>query len=125
MMEDSEMENSAAALAMALMMYANEPCRICGRQITAVDVKTAVFAGYSDVRPARAAHRECWDGMSDIVKSMSQKEMIREAMSALHYSVEAASIWTTNEVIMDSIEHAILILEKLEGCVNKILKQSD
>ena len=49
------------AYKMAMAMYTNEPCRICGQLITADDVKTAVFAGYSPDDKARSAHRECWD----------------------------------------------------------------
>jgi hypothetical protein len=47
------------AVEIAILMYANEPCRICGRNMTPEDVKTAVFAGYSKNDEARTAHREC------------------------------------------------------------------
>lgn len=54
------------ALSIALLMYANEPCRICGRSISVDEVRDAVFAGYSDRFPgSRAAHKRCWEGMVD------------------------------------------------------------
>lgn len=54
------------------MMYANEECRVCGKELTAEDMKTAVFAGYSNKSRARGAHKECWDGLVDVVGSMPQ-----------------------------------------------------
>ena len=45
----------------ALAMYANEPCRICGKVITIEQVSDAVFAGYSQDSKSRGAHKECWD----------------------------------------------------------------
>lgn len=53
-------ENREYLIHMALMMYANEPCRICGLTITEEQVIDAVFAGYSDDNSARSAHRDCW-----------------------------------------------------------------
>lgn len=46
----------------AIGMYANEPCRICGDLLTMDDViDGAVFAGYSKNNTSRAAHKACWD----------------------------------------------------------------
>lgn len=45
----------------ALSMYADEPCRICGEMITTDDLSTAVFAGYSIDSRSRSAHKPCWD----------------------------------------------------------------
>lgn len=55
-MSDKEM-----AARIAIGMYANEPCRICGERITEADLSTAVFAGYSADSRSRAAHKTCWD----------------------------------------------------------------
>lgn len=45
----------------ALDMYADEPCRICGELIKTEDLPTAVFAGYSADSTSRAAHGPCWE----------------------------------------------------------------
>jgi hypothetical protein len=56
------MEDEDAALVnIALGMYANEPCRICGKLIEVSDLKDAVFAGYSQDSTSRSAHKACWD----------------------------------------------------------------
>lgn len=47
------------ALKIALSMYENEPCRICGEIIT--DASLCVYAGYSSDNSARSAHEACWD----------------------------------------------------------------
>lgn len=50
------------ALDIVFGMYANEPCRICGANITLEQVKSdAVFAGYSKDNKSRNAHKKCWD----------------------------------------------------------------
>jgi hypothetical protein len=54
-------ENRGAVLDAVMMMYTNEPCRICGKMITRDDLKKLVFAGYSKGNVSRAAHGECWD----------------------------------------------------------------
>lgn len=43
-----------------LMMYANEPCRICGELIQPKDLSELVFAGYSKNNVSRSAHGKCW-----------------------------------------------------------------
>ena len=48
------------AAALALSMYAGEPCRICGLTIGGDEVQDAVFAGYSSDNVSRSAHGECW-----------------------------------------------------------------
>lgn len=45
---------------LATSMYVGEPCRICGRNLTAKDMAEAVFAGYSACDRSRAAHGHCW-----------------------------------------------------------------
>lgn len=56
----------------ALHMYTDEPCRICGQNIETSDIKELVFAGYSQqFPPARAAHGRCWKGMLDVVNDPS------------------------------------------------------
>lgn len=48
---------------LALSMYANEPCRICGELITMQQLKShgVIFAGYSQNDKSRSAHKSCWD----------------------------------------------------------------
>ncbi len=49
-------ENREHLLEVALSMYANEPCRICGELITLEDVHgNAVYAGYSLNNKARSS----------------------------------------------------------------------
>jgi hypothetical protein len=55
------MASKDKAARIALGMYANEPCRICGKPITTDDLTTAVFAGYSIDSRSRSAHKACWD----------------------------------------------------------------
>lgn len=46
----------------AVGVYADEPCRICGVLLTYEDLLNgAVFAGYSADSKSRAAHKACWD----------------------------------------------------------------
>lgn len=46
----------------AVSMYANEPCRICGKLLTMDDLHDgAVFAGYSTDNKSRSAHNACWE----------------------------------------------------------------
>lgn len=55
-------ENYKYLAKVALSMYANEPCRICGSLLTMEDMENgAVFAGYSNGSAARAAHKACWE----------------------------------------------------------------
>lgn len=49
------------AARMALAMYADEPCRICGENIDYEDLDGLKFAGYSEGCVSRAAHADCWD----------------------------------------------------------------
>lgn len=51
---------------LALAMYANEPCRICGELIRPEDLNDAVFAGYSKYNESRAAHGQCWESKTPI-----------------------------------------------------------
>lgn len=54
-------ENADYLVQVALSMYTNEPCRICGAMLTLDDVNNgAVYAGYSQDSAARAAHKSCW-----------------------------------------------------------------
>ena len=54
-------ENKDALVQVALSMYANEPCRICGGIVTMDDLRNgAVYAGYSVDDTARSAHKACW-----------------------------------------------------------------
>jgi len=61
------------AIGMALAMYANEPCRICGKTITEADVSQALFAGYSQRGSSRSAHRRCWYGMVEVARGYFSK----------------------------------------------------
>lgn len=51
-----------SAVNIALSMYAGEPCRVCGEEITMKDLNEgAVFADYSKCNRSRAAHKKCWE----------------------------------------------------------------
>jgi hypothetical protein len=52
-----------------LLMYSNEPCRICGRLLTVDDIETAVFTGYSEDNKERSAHERCWQGFVNVLRS--------------------------------------------------------
>jgi hypothetical protein len=55
--------SKSAVVEIAVLMYANEPCRICGEILTRDDIVEdgAVFAGYSSGDEARSAHKSCWN----------------------------------------------------------------
>ena len=55
---NEELRKSLVNLAMA--MYIDEPCRICGSLITSDDLHNLVWAGYSKGYKSRSAHRLCW-----------------------------------------------------------------
>lgn len=63
------------AAKLALSMYANEPCRICRRNIEPADLPSLVFAGYSRDGKARAAHRTCWDNFVEILQTMPAQRL--------------------------------------------------
>jgi len=86
---------------LALAMYANEPCRICGRIITHADVGVAVFAGYSEDSASRAAHQRCWVGYCDIAKDMGIVDLVTGSVTAqqIEHRVAAecgSDVWTWN-----------------------------
>lgn len=54
-------ENREHLVEAAMMMYCDEPCRICGKRIVKSDLDELVFAGYSLNNEARSAHGECWN----------------------------------------------------------------
>lgn len=60
----------------ALSMYADEPCRICRRNIDEADVRGAVFTGYCEVdgRTSRSSHGQCWRDLSDEEKAKMKAE---------------------------------------------------
>jgi hypothetical protein len=58
---NNELKALNDALSVAVGMYANEPCRICGKLLEVSDLDTAVFAGYSEDSKSRAAHKVCWE----------------------------------------------------------------
>lgn len=70
MMDLSELpiDEREMAAKLAISMYAGEPCRICGREITVDDLEIAVFAGYSDDSKSRVAHGLCWRNLVDVVR---------------------------------------------------------
>lgn len=57
--------NKTTALHIALAMCTNEPCRICGLNITPEDLGDLVFAGYSSCSKSRSAHSSCWQKFKD------------------------------------------------------------
>lgn len=60
----------------ALSMYANEPCRICRRNIDEADVRGIVFTGYTKVggKTSRASHGQCWRDLSEEEKARMKAE---------------------------------------------------
>lgn len=58
-MKNQELHNAAVNLAMEV--YVNEPCRICGELVKLEDLGRLVFAGYSATNYSRAAHGKCWE----------------------------------------------------------------
>ena len=55
----------------ALRMYADELCRICGHILTDEDIKAgAIWTGYSKDGKSRSAHKDCWDNAMEIVREM-------------------------------------------------------
>jgi hypothetical protein len=60
----------SAAIDMALAMYTNEPCRICGRNIEREDVGGLIFTGYSKDNTSRAAHGRCYQGFMELCGAM-------------------------------------------------------
>jgi len=56
---------------LALAMYADEPCRICGHTLTLEDIKAgAIWAGYSADGKSRSAHKHCWNNAMEIWREM-------------------------------------------------------
>lgn len=59
--------NTERLIDLALKAYTDEPCRICGENLTLDDVLAgAVFAGYGQ-GGARAAHKDCWQTVVEII----------------------------------------------------------
>ena len=55
----------------ALRIYTDEPCRICGIILTDEDIKAgAIWAGYDKDSKSRVAHKICWDNAMEIVREM-------------------------------------------------------
>lgn len=56
--------------------YANEPCRICRRNIEPEDTRGLVFTGYTDVdgKVSRTSHGQCWRDLSPEEKQKMQAE---------------------------------------------------
>ena len=60
---------------LTLSMYENEPCRICGEQLTKEAIQEgAVFAGYAKNAASRAAHKQCWNERGDDKASWAYPE---------------------------------------------------
>lgn len=70
------------AAKLALSMYANEPCRICRRNIEPADLPSLVFAGYSRDGKARAAHRTCWDNFVELLQALPAERLYALANGA-------------------------------------------
>lgn len=45
---------------LAMAMYVDEPCRICGKMINPGDLRKLKWAGYSACNTSRSAHNQCW-----------------------------------------------------------------
>lgn len=79
------MNDREVAYKTALLMYVNEPCRICGRVIRREDLHDSVFAGYSKDNKSRAAHKRCWDGFVEMVRDLGID--LEEAIKNKHQKV--------------------------------------
>lgn len=66
------MNERELASRIAIRMYADEACRICGQILTVEDLSDAKFAGYSDDHKSRSAHGTCWRNLVDVVRKMQQ-----------------------------------------------------
>ena len=70
--------NHSYLVNLALSMYTNEPCRICGTTITKDDLDLLVFAGYSQDDMARAAHGHCWERYPSLDKKTPRPEWVHQ-----------------------------------------------
>ena len=71
-------ENASYLAQIALSMYANEPCRVCGKLLTMDDLRNgAVYATYSADSTSRAAHKDCWE-RSPIVDGVVPKDWVHQ-----------------------------------------------
>ena len=68
------MNESAATpvLNMALEFYTGKPCRICGRPLTAREIRNGqvVDADYSADGEKRAAHKACFGGFATLCEEL-------------------------------------------------------
>ncbi len=56
------MDSMSGLRNVAVGMYVDEPCQICGERLTMEDIeRDAVFVGYTSDNTSRAAHKGCWD----------------------------------------------------------------
>jgi hypothetical protein len=55
---DKLLISKETAVQIALSMYLDEPCRICGELIK--DITGVVYTGYSKDNKSRSAHGKCW-----------------------------------------------------------------
>lgn len=69
-------------LKIATENYMNEPCAICGRNIEQSDLETIVFARYSDIDHARAAHQQCWNGFMRMLRAVPDDELAELVVKA-------------------------------------------
>lgn len=81
-----------ALVQLALSMYADEPCRVCGRLLTMNDLnRGAVFAGYNRAGTARAAHKRCWDNFVEMLQDFLGPAVDVDAVIAAEFDRRRAS----------------------------------
>lgn len=88
--DDDQTRDMATYL--ALIQYANEPCRICGQMITENDVIPGgpglIFVGYSDDNTSRAAHGRCWQGFLSVLRDADAKGYLQKLIDTGRGTVE-------------------------------------
>lgn len=68
-------ETRRIAAKLALSMYANEPCRICRRLLSAADLPTMVYAGWSRDGKARVVHLVCWENFVELLQMLPAQRL--------------------------------------------------
>jgi hypothetical protein len=106
-------ESLPTAARLALAMYENEPCRICGKPI--VDAAEAVFVGYSKDNKARAAHHDCAMAITETVERQRKAlELVPPLLKQIRGFANDAfggpsSLTDCIDLVLDEVENALEI----------------
>lgn len=119
---------------LALSMYANEPCRICGKTISPLDVADAVYVGYNEDCTSRAAHKRCFETV--VERCERQRQWIEDLQSGQYvncvycghqYGPEDSTPVSRTELLkrhaMECPEHPMAQMKKALELVPPLLKQ--